>query len=127
MDVRIKAKTVDDMSDNTVFKPDLLVSCDKSKRTDKSLIGAPEMIIEVLSPSDRIHDTYIKFNAYRDAGVREYWMVDPQDRTVFKCVLSDGNYLIEVFDQNSNISVSTLPGLMIDFSSIYTIIDTKLG
>ena len=67
-DVRLNA----DSDDDTVMQPDIFVVCDKSKIDDKGCNGAPDMIIEILSPSTAKRDIVLKFNAYLQAGVREY-------------------------------------------------------
>ena len=70
----------------TMVQPDLLVSCGNGELTGKRYEGAPDLAVEVLSPSSRGHDMLLKLNKYRDAGVREYWIVDPQ------------NWLVLVYD-----------------------------
>lgn len=71
-----------DNDDNTVVQPDLLVLCDKEKYTSEGINGAPDFIVEVLSPSTRKTDMTIKLRKYRESGVREYWMVDLQNEKV---------------------------------------------
>jgi len=63
-------------------EPDISVICDKSKLTDKGCNGAPDWIIEIVSPSSRSMDYYTKLFKYRTAGVREYWIVDPMKELV---------------------------------------------
>ncbi|MCM1054692.1 MAG: Uma2 family endonuclease [Bacteroides sp.] len=67
--------------DRNYFEPDLFVVCDKDKITEKGCSGAPDWTIEIVSPSSRRMDYYIKLFKYREAGVREYWIVDPQKET----------------------------------------------
>ena len=69
-----------DMDDKTMVEPDILVLCDKSKLTKNRIIGAPDLVIEVLSPSTLRKDLYIKGEKYQKAGVKEYWMVDPDSQ-----------------------------------------------
>lgn len=70
-----------DNDDKTVMLPDLMIVCDRSKLT-KYIYGAPDMIIEILSPSTRKRDQSLKLYKYASAGVREYWIIDPGRRTV---------------------------------------------
>ncbi|CUO12467.1 Uma2 family endonuclease [Eubacterium sp. am_0171] len=63
-------------------EPDISVICDKDKLTDKGCSGAPDWVIEITSPSNPQMDYGVKLFKYRTAGVREYWIVDPQKRTV---------------------------------------------
>lgn len=72
--------------DSTFVEPDMLVVCDKNKLSDRACEGAPDLVVEVVSPSSR-HMDYAKKNAlYSEAGVREYWIVDPERRrtTVYR-------------------------------------------
>lgn len=71
-----------DCDDRTIVQPDVLILCDKSKYTPARIIGAPDFVAEVLSKSTRKKDIFIKLNKYKNAGVREYWMIDPDKKTV---------------------------------------------
>ncbi len=66
-----------DAEDNNWVEPDISVICDKSKLTDRGCSGAPDLIVEIVSPSSRKMDYVWKAGLYMDAGVREYWIVDP--------------------------------------------------
>ena len=63
--------------DTTFVEPDVSVVCDRSKLSDRGCEGAPDLVVEVVSPSNRGMDYVTKTNVYREAGVREYWVVDP--------------------------------------------------
>ncbi len=67
----------------TVVEPDISVICDPSKLTDRGCTGAPDWIIEIVSPGNPGNDYVRKLNLYLDAGVREYWIVNPGNHTVF--------------------------------------------
>ena len=67
-----------DCDQSTMVQPDLLVVCDRSRIREKVCWGAPDLVIEVLSPSSRSHDCVLKLRKYKNAGVREYWIVDPE-------------------------------------------------
>ena len=66
----------------TVVEPDISVICDPNKLTDQGCSGAPDWIIEIISPSTSSHDYVRKLNLYLDAGVREYWIVDPTQKHI---------------------------------------------
>ena len=68
---------------DTIVEPDISVICDRSKLTDRGCSGAPDWIIEIVSPSNSSHDYVRRLNLYADAGVREYWIVDPDNESVF--------------------------------------------
>ena len=103
----------------TVFEPDLTVIYDKSKRDIKGCIGAPDMIIEILSPSTASYDKVFKFNKYLEAGVREYWIVDPADKTVSVYILRDGEYFVRTYGDTDLIPAHILDGLQINMKDVY--------
>lgn len=80
---------MDDGQIYTVLQPDLYVVCDLSKLDDRGCVGAPDLIIEIVSPKNSKRDTHDKFNIYQEHGVREYWIVNPNDENVTVFVLDD--------------------------------------
>lgn len=115
-DVRLNADTDDD----TVVQPDVLVVCDMSKLDDnKTCAGAPDLVIEVMSPSSSRQDKVIKFDLYRKARVREYWIVDADTKTVQVCVLKEGEYLIRAFTDRDTVPVHVLEGCMISLPDVF--------
>jgi Uma2 family endonuclease len=77
------------------------------------------MIIEILSPSNPQHDMLVKFRKYLQAGVREYWIVDPDAKTVHACILEDNQYRVSVYDETQTVAVSVLPGCVIKLKSVF--------
>ena len=71
-----------DNDDRTILQPDLYISCGKNETDNRRFNGAPDFIIEILSPSNRKHDMILKYQKYMEAGVREYWIVDPENLKV---------------------------------------------
>jgi Uma2 family endonuclease len=121
-DVRLPLHgSVDDNKIYDVVQPDICVICDLSKLDDKGCIGAPDLIIEVLSPSTLKYDWNYKFNLYEAAGVREYWIVNPKEKTATIFLLQpDGKYdLGTVYDNNQKAPVYILEGLEIDLEEIF--------
>ena len=114
-DVRLNAEGADDI----VVQPDLLVVCDRSKIDAQCCIGAPDLIIEILSPSTAGHDRVVKFRLYLQAGVREYWMVDPETKSVEICILQDGQYTLSAYDSNMTAAVRVLPGMEIRLEDVF--------
>ena len=81
--VRLFERAEDGPEDvDTVVEPDITVVCDRDKLDDQGCKGAPDLIVEILSPSTQRRDRLTKLNLYQRAGVREYWIVNPEDRTV---------------------------------------------
>ncbi len=71
-----------DCDEKTMVQPDVLVVCECNKITERNLLGAPDMVVEVLSKSTQKKDMSIKLHKYSNAGVREYWIVDPKNKKV---------------------------------------------
>jgi len=89
-DVKLKVDEYDENAELT-FQPDILIVCDPSKIADgKKCVGAPDFIIEVLSPSSSKRDKTCKRRSYEKAGVREYWIADPSNMNVDVYILEDG-------------------------------------
>ena len=65
-----------------MVQPDLLIICGRNDGDTRRINGAPDFIVEILSPSNRYHDMYRKLNKYRLASVREYWIIDPEKKRV---------------------------------------------
>ncbi len=104
-----------------VVEPDITVVCDKSKIDEKGCNGAPDMIIEIISPSSTKRDRFIKFNAYEKAGIKEYWIVEPDVKIVSVFVLQhNGSYGRQnVYSEEDRIQVNLFPDLTIDLKSIF--------
>lgn len=78
-----------DRDSKTMVEPDISVLCDRGKAINRCIYGAPDFVLEVLSPSTRKRDLTIKVSKYEQAGCREYWIVDPESRTVFVYFFED--------------------------------------
>ena len=115
-DVRLNA----DKLDNTVVQPDIVVYCDESKLDDKGGIGAPDMAVEILSPSSASHDMIKKYMLYMKVGVREYWIVDPVTKTVVVHLLEDGTYRGRFFEKNDVVPVSVLEDCTVNLAEVFT-------
>jgi Uma2 family endonuclease len=107
------------LRDDIYFEPDITVICDPAKLDDRGCNGAPDMIAEILSPSNAQYDMLVKFRKYLQAGVREYWIIDPEAKTAHVCVLEDGEYRVAVYDETQTAPVSVLPGCFIDLKDIF--------
>ncbi|MDR1559594.1 MAG: Uma2 family endonuclease [Clostridiales bacterium] len=106
--------------EDTVYQPDLLVVCDRSKLNGKCCNGAPDFIVEVLSDSTSGIDKTMKFNDYLESGVREYWIVDPKDKTVTAFRLIDKIYEASSYAENDKAPVQVLDGIEIDLSLVFS-------
>lgn len=105
---------------DTLVEPDITVVCDPSKLDDIGCKGAPDLIMEILSPSTQRHDKLTKFNLYQRAGVREYWIVDPASKSVQVFVLEDGRYAAKDFGVSEDkLKVNILEDCVIDLSQVF--------
>lgn len=103
--------------DKNYVEPDICVICDPNKLNDKGCSGAPDWIIEIVSPSSRVMDYYTKLSLYREAGVRVYWIVDPMERTILVYDMEQGA-APTIYSFDDTIRADILGGLEIDFSAI---------
>lgn len=112
-------KTNDDIK--KVFEPDISIVCNKSKIDERGCIGAPDLIVEVMSPSSVKMDRVEKFNSYEKAGVKEYWIVEPQGKIVSVFVLQSNNRYgrPEIYTEEDKITVSIFPNLIVDLSVVF--------
>ena len=90
-DVRLPIKSK--KKEATVVQPDLCVVCDETKLDEQGCNGAPDLIVEILSPTNRKHDLDTKFKLYEEAGVLEYWIIEPLERMVLVYTLQNGIYI----------------------------------
>lgn len=101
----------------TIVQPDLMVICDRDKLDGKRCNGAPDFIIEIISPSNPADDYIRKLYYYKNAGVREYWIVDPRRKTV-TINYFEKNMLNLQYSFDSTIKVNIYDDLLINFSDI---------
>ncbi len=119
--VRLFEKDGDTPDDvDTMVEPDISVVCDKSKLDKHGCKGAPDLVVEILSPSTQRHDRLVKLGLYQRAGVREYWVVNPEDQTVQVFTLSNGLLLPhEVYDREGVAKVNVLDGCFIELAKVF--------
>jgi len=103
--------------DKNYVEPDISVICDKNKLTDKGCNGAPDWIIEIVSPSSRQMDYYTKLFKYRTAGVREYWIVDPEKEIV--TIYSFEKETMEQYSFGEDVPVGIYKGFLIKVPSLF--------
>ena len=105
---------------DTMVEPDITVVCDPSKLDDIGCRGAPDLVMEILSPSTQRHDKLTKFNLYQRAGVQEYWIIDPRDKSVQVFFLEDGHYTAKDFGTaGDKLKVNVLEDCTIDLSKVF--------
>lgn len=110
-DVKLSTKPL------TIVQPDILIVCDKDKLDGKRCNGAPDFIIEIVSPGNPADDYIRKLYYYKNAGVREYWIVDPRRKTVTVNYF-EGNMLNIQYSFDSIIKVNIYNDLLLNFSDV---------
>lgn len=106
---------------DTLVEPDITVVCNSDKLDTYGCKGAPDLAIEVLSPSNRKHDKLIKLNLYQRAGVKEYWIVDPDKKLVLVHTLDGGQYPSpEVYTAKDTVPVGVLEDCSIDLTPVFS-------
>lgn len=121
LDVRLPEDNESDDLIETVVQPDLTVICDKGKLDNAGCRGAPDLVVEILSPGTAQNDLKVKFLRYERAGVREYWIVDPVGKTVQIFTLgADARYgRPQVYVNGDMARVGIFPEMEIDLGAAF--------
>lgn len=101
-----------------IVEPDISVICNPDKLTAKGCTGAPDWIIEIASPTNPSHDYVKKLNLYFDAGVREYWIVNPDSNEIHVYQMETGKFVLKTYSFSNAIKVGIYDDLYIDFSKL---------
>ncbi|KLU60779.1 hypothetical protein CEB3_c27520 [Peptococcaceae bacterium CEB3] len=111
----------DEEISNVISQPDIVVVCDESKLRKTGYFGVPSLIIEISSPSTARKDKLIKFNKYEKAGVKEYWIVEPENKLVNVFHLEENNRYgrPDVYSEDDEIKVGFLQELTVDLKSVF--------
>ena len=118
-DVRLPKSTEPDDQVDTVVQPDVFIVCDPQKLDERGTRGAPDWVVEVLSPSTARHDQFVKVPAYERAGVREVWLIDPVDRTLTVYLLEAGYYgRATVLELKGRTQLTAVPGVTLDWARV---------
>jgi Uma2 family endonuclease len=109
---------------NSVVQPDLCIICDPTKIDEKGCNGTPDMIVEILSPSTALRDLDLKFKLYEENGVKEYWIVQPNDQTVSIFDLIESKFLLRgIYPREKIVEVKTI-ALEIDLNEVFPVKDS---
>jgi Uma2 family endonuclease len=119
-DVRLPRKSKEDKDIVTVLQPDICVICDPAKLDDRGCIGAPDLVVEILSPGNNSKELKNKFEIYEESGVSEYWVVSPQNQTFVVYTLVEGKYQSSrILVAGDTVVSTTLPGFSIELSKLF--------
>lgn len=101
-------------------EPDIVVVCDKNKIHEKRIVGVPDLVVEILSPSTAKVDKIVKFNLYQRARVKEYWIVDPSNETIDIYVLQQNVFKHSgTYFRDDKLSVGIFEGFAIELSNVF--------
>jgi len=120
-DVRLTRSTGNgDAQVRTVVQPDLCVVCDPAKLDRRGCLGAPDWIIEIISPGTAAYDNHTKFDLYAENGVSEYWIVFPGERSISVYTLRDGEYQLQGdYYEPGPVPCRTLPELQLQWADVF--------
>jgi Uma2 family endonuclease len=105
---------------DSVVQPDICVICDLTKLDSKGCFGAPDLIVEILSPGNSRVEVQNKYELYQEYGVREYWVVHPTDCTLLIYTLIDGKFIpSKLFTSGDRITSIVLPGFELDLEEVF--------
>jgi Uma2 family endonuclease len=121
-DVRLinTKKSTDDNVVYTVVQPDICIICDKAKIDKRGCIGAPDLIIEIVSKGNTKHEMETKFELYEEAGVLEYWLVGMGDETTTVFDLKDGKYQFrKIYSNDDKVPLGIFKDFSIDMNEVF--------
>jgi Uma2 family endonuclease len=120
-DVRLPRNSRNDQDIITVIQPDVCVICDPAKLDDKGCLGAPEIVVEILSPGNNRKEMRNKFEVYQESGVREYWVVLPAEKILLQYILNEQGKYSESLPLTPGDTLTTpiLPGFTLDLEELF--------
>lgn len=122
-DVRLPVKNrKKDNEVTTVVQPDICVICDETKLDSRGCCGAPDLVVEILSPGNSKKEIRMKHELYEEAGVKEYWIVNPEEENIVVFVLNEAGKFsgLDMYAGDDNIQSKAVQGLIINMNEIFT-------
>lgn len=119
-DVRLPIKSRENKDIDTVVQPDICVVCELSKLDAAGCLGAPDLVVEILSPGNNRRELKNKYEVYEEAGVREYWVIHPDEQTLLVYSLVDGRFQASrFFVAGDEVTSVCLPGFLLNLEGIF--------
>jgi Uma2 family endonuclease len=119
-DVRLPVKSKKHKDINSVVQPDICVVCDPEKLDDLGCVGAPDLIMEILSPSNNKKELQNKYEVYEESGVKEYWIVHPYEKTLLVYTLVDGKFIpSKLFTLGDHVASKCIQGFVLDLDELF--------
>ncbi len=123
-DVRLPVKSRKNEEIFTVVQPDICVICDLDKLDDAGCIGAPDLIIEILSKGNNKKELKNKYEVYEESGVKEYWIIHPEEQTLIINKLVDGKYVpSRLLTTGDEVTTSILSGFVLNLNDVFDNLD----
>lgn len=120
-DVRLPVKSKRNEDIDTVVQPDICVICDPAKLDDAGCIGAPDLIVEILSPGNNRKELRNKYEVYEESGVREYWIIHPDEQTILIYTLKEGKYQpSRLFTSGDIVESICISGFKLDLEEVFS-------
>lgn len=120
-DVRLPRKSKRDEDIITVLQPDVCVICDPEKLDARGCIGAPDIVVEILSKGNSKKELKNKYEVYEESGVKEYWIIAPEEKTFFRYLLDEeGRYQpTKLLTSGDVVTTDVLPGFELDLEEVF--------
>jgi len=120
VDVVLPVKNEKKQTATTVVQPDICVVCDTQKIEESCINGAPDLIIEILSPHTRKKDLQFKYGIYEETGVKEYWVVMPEEKLVEIFALENNHYKrVYTYTETDMLNSVIFPDLVVDLNEVF--------
>ncbi|AYL94005.1 Uma2 family endonuclease [Mucilaginibacter celer] len=119
-DVRLLRKSEYDKEIITVVQPDISVICDPAKVDERGCLGAPDIIVEILSPGNNKKELKNKYDVYEESGVLEYWIIHPAEKTFLRYTLIENKYQASrLLTTGDEVSTPVLPGFILNLDDLF--------
>ena len=119
-DVRLPRLSKDDKDIITVVQPDVCVICDPYNLDKRGCIGAPDIVVEILSPGNNKKDLNFKYHVYEESCVQEYWVVAPEEKALFQYILKYGKFQTSrPLTIGDNVTTEILPGFVLSLDELF--------
>lgn len=119
-DVRLPVKSKKHEDIDTVVQPDICVICDPEKLDELGCVGAPDLIVEILSPGNNKKELQNKYEVYEESGVKEYWVIHPNECTLIVNSLIKGKYhASRIFTHGDKVASLAVEGFVLDLEEVF--------
>ncbi|HSJ67641.1 MAG TPA: Uma2 family endonuclease, partial [Anditalea sp.] len=119
-DVRLPVKSKKHEDIDTVVQPDICVICDSNKLDELGCVGAPDLVVEILSPGNNSKELLHKYEVYEESGVREYWVIQPSGHTLLVYTLVNGKFVpSRLFTHGDVVNSDVIEGFSLDLEEVF--------